>query len=63
MNNIVLSFVLKRLQEPSTYNGLGGLLASMHFTGVTPDQLHAVSAALMAIFFALGTFMSEAKKA
>jgi hypothetical protein len=55
------SFILARLQEPSTYAGLGGiaLALGMHLSG---DQLGAITSMLVAGAGAASAFLPEGKK-
>jgi hypothetical protein len=54
-------FLLARLQEPSTYAGLGALALAlgMHLTG---DQVGALTSVLVAGAGAAATFLPESKK-
>jgi hypothetical protein len=55
-----LDFIVDRLKEPSTYMGLGGLVAMFGWT-VAPEQLSAITNAVAAVFAAVAVFLPERK--
>ena len=52
--------LIERLKEPSTYAGLGGLLA-LFGVNVQDTAINAISTALAALFGLAAIFMSEKK--
>ena len=54
----VLSFVLARLREPSTWVAISALLAAFH---VSPDLIHSFVGIAMAACAAAGAVMPEGK--
>lgn len=56
----MLSWILARLKEPSTYKGLV-LVASVVGIQIDPTQVNAIAAAAIAIIGAIEVFRTEKK--
>lgn len=52
--------ILKRLAEPSTYAGIVGFLASLHFMGFTEAEWMTIFGAIAGVFSVLAMFLPEA---
>lgn len=52
--------IWKRLAEPSTYAGIVGFLASLHFMGFTETEWMTIFGALAGVFSVLAMFLPEA---
>jgi hypothetical protein len=54
-----MEFMLKRLQEPSTYAGIAAFLASIGMLGLTETDWNQVLGAAAAVTAATSVFMRE----
>ena len=54
-----MSYVLKRLKEPSTFAGLAAVLASVGILGLSESDWNQVFAAVAAVAGALAMLMGE----
>lgn len=57
----MLSYLLARLKEPSTYAGLGGLLA-IAGVAISPEKLNAIIGLAVAAASAAAVFLPDAGK-
>lgn len=53
--------IWKRLAEPSTYAGIVGFLASLHFMGLTETEWMTIFGALSGVFSVLAIFLPESR--
>lgn len=51
--------IWKRLAEPSTYAGIVGFLASLHFMGFTETEWMTIFGAVASLFSVVAIFLPE----
>lgn len=61
MKHLIISYVMTRLKEPSTWRGIILLITSIGIS-LSPEQLDAFVALGLCLTGAIGTFLPDAKK-
>jgi hypothetical protein len=62
MDNPVITYILERMREPSTYAGIASVAVAMKIIPNDPTLVQGISTVMVAVAGMLATLMPETKK-